>query len=141
MTYKDYEYLSSCPIVLGIPALKSLFVHAGVDPRKSLKNQNIHLVMNMRSILPDGTPTEERGLPLNWSEEWNYFQYAHMSAVEKPYTNVYYGHDSVRGLRLEKHTFGLDSGCVFGGALSALELKSGELTQIPCGTYAPPPAN
>ncbi|KAI8140700.1 Metallo-dependent phosphatase-like protein [Fennellomyces sp. T-0311] len=141
MTQNDYEYLASCPLILGIPGLNSLFVHGGVDPRKSLQDQIPFFVMSMRGIDLDGTPTSGRNYLLNWSDEWNLFQLANMSAVEKPFTNVYYGHDSVRGLQLKTNTFGLDSGCVFGGQLSALELKSGQLTQIQCGTYAKSPTS
>mgnify|MGYP003365012417 CR=1 FL=1 len=36
---------------------------------------------------------------------------------------VLYGHDAKKGLNLRKHTKGLDSGCVKGGKLSALEYR------------------
>lgn len=35
-------------------------------------------------------------------------------------STVIYGHDSRRGLQLEKYSKGLDTGCVKGGKLSAL---------------------
>lgn len=134
MTDKDYKYLNSCPVILGIPALNSLFVHAGVDPRKSLENQVPYLVRNMRSIKEDGTPTENR-TEVNWADDWNLLQ-SSRDLVEKPYSDVYYGHDSKLGLQLKTHTFGLDSGCVFGNQLTALEFRSRKLTQVSCKKYA-----
>ncbi|KAG2219004.1 hypothetical protein INT45_013767 [Circinella minor] len=135
MTDEDYRYLNSCPKILGIPALNSLFVHGGVDPRKSLKNQVPYFVMNMRSVKEDGTPTENR-TKVNWADDWNRFQASRDLAVKKPYSDVYYGHDSKLGLQLKAHTFGLDSGCVFGNQLTALELRSRKLTQVFCKKYA-----
>ncbi|KAI9274549.1 Metallo-dependent phosphatase-like protein [Phascolomyces articulosus] len=135
MTEEDYLFLNSCPTILGIPSLNSLFVHAGVDPRKPLENQVPYLVKNMRSILPDGTPTSNR-TNINWANEWNQFEEAGDLAVEKPYTDVYYGHDSRLGLQLKSHTFGLDTACVFGGQLTALELKTRNINQVVCKKYA-----
>ena len=135
MTDEDYKYLNSCPKILGVPALNSLFVHGGVDPRKSLRNQVPYLVMNMRSIKEDGTPTQNR-TKVNWADDWNRLQASRDSAVKRPYSDVYYGHDSKLGLQLKAHTFGLDSGCVFGNQLTALELRSRKLTQVFCKKYA-----
>ncbi|KAI9493248.1 Metallo-dependent phosphatase-like protein [Zychaea mexicana] len=75
MTAEDYQFLNSCPLILGIPALNSLFVHGGVDPRNSFESQVPYLVMNMRSIQADRTPTRER-TPVNWADEWNRYQEA-----------------------------------------------------------------
>lgn len=47
------------------------------------------------------------------------------------------GHWSTLGLRLEPRLAMLDSGCVWGGALSALRLADRWLVQIPCPGYQP----
>lgn len=45
------------------------------------------------------------------------------------------GHWSALGLRLTRRLAALDSGCVWGGALSALKLEDRSLVQLECGGY------
>jgi bis(5'-nucleosyl)-tetraphosphatase (symmetrical) len=47
-------------------------------------------------------------------------------------TTVVYGHWSALGLRLRPHLLGLDSGCVWGGCLSAVRLSDRALFQVHC---------
>jgi bis(5'-nucleosyl)-tetraphosphatase (symmetrical) len=49
---------------------------------------------------------------------------------------VIYGHWSAMGLRLAPNLVGLDSGCVWGGRLSALRLEDRTLFQAPCAASA-----
>jgi bis(5'-nucleosyl)-tetraphosphatase (symmetrical) len=48
------------------------------------------------------------------------------------------GHWSALGLRLEGRLAALDSGCVWGGRLSALRLEDRTLFQVPCAGYQAP---
>jgi len=47
------------------------------------------------------------------------------------------GHWSALGLKLEPRLAALDTGCVWGGALSALRLEDRRLYQVPCTAYRP----
>lgn len=49
-----------------------------------------------------------------------------------------FGHWSQLGLYVEKKVVGLDSGCVWGGALSALRLEDRALFKLPCRGYQSP---
>ncbi|MBF0126109.1 MAG: symmetrical bis(5'-nucleosyl)-tetraphosphatase [Magnetococcales bacterium] len=53
---------------------------------------------------------------------------------------VVYGHWAAAGLTLRERFYGLDSGCVYGGKLSAIRLDHPErpLIQVPCPCYVPP---
>ena len=51
---------------------------------------------------------------------------------------VVFGHWSQLGLTLGKRHAGLDSGCVWGGALSALRLEDRRLYQVACAGYQAP---
>jgi len=48
-----------------------------------------------------------------------------------------FGHWSALGLKLTDRLAGLDSGCVWGGALTALRLEDRWLAQVPCRGYQP----
>jgi bis(5'-nucleosyl)-tetraphosphatase (symmetrical) len=50
------------------------------------------------------------------------------------------GHWSALGLHLAPNLIALDSGCVWGGQLSAIRLEDRELFQVPCGGVAGAPA-
>ncbi|KAK1712711.1 Metallo-dependent phosphatase-like protein, partial [Colletotrichum lupini] len=67
-------------------------------------------------------PTDRRDGSSSWPKAWN----AHQKALpeKEPRTAVAYGHDSKRGLQIDKFTFGLDSGCVNGGELTALVIEA-----------------
>jgi bis(5'-nucleosyl)-tetraphosphatase (symmetrical) len=49
-----------------------------------------------------------------------------------------FGHWSQLGLVLHRAAVGLDSGCVWGGALTALRLEDRTLYQVPCAGYQAP---
>ena len=52
-------------------------------------------------------------------------------------TNLVCGHWSALGLKISPKVIALDSGCLWGGPLSAIRLEDRELFQVPCST---PPA-
>lgn len=51
---------------------------------------------------------------------------------------VVFGHWSTLGLTLEKNLIGLDTGCVWGGKLTALRLSDRALFQVDCPQYQTP---
>ena len=48
---------------------------------------------------------------------------------------IIFGHWSALGLKLTERVVGLDSGCVWGGELTALRLEDRKLFQVPCRGY------
>lgn len=106
-----------------------------------------------------------------WYEEWSRFQEEILKKEKKqekkekeggkkhkkgkdmgPITTVVYGHDAKSGLKVPKeygkgkkgYTFGLDSGCVYGGKLTALVIKVKddqavhEIVQVDCDQHVDP---
>ena len=46
-------------------------------------------------------------------------------------TRVFFGHWAMLGVHVEAAAVGLDSGCVYGGTLTALRLEDGQLFEVP----------
>jgi bis(5'-nucleosyl)-tetraphosphatase (symmetrical) len=60
----------------------------------------------------------------------------HQTRAE-PERQIVFGHWSTAGLQLNERVAGLDTGCVWGGALSALRLEDRWLVQVPSPGYQP----
>ncbi|KAL0136460.1 Metallo-dependent phosphatase-like protein, partial [Mucor lusitanicus] len=132
LTQEDYDYLSSCPVMLHMPFLNNaVVVHGGLDPNISLLQDQIpYLVMNMRDIDKDG-PSPENNVGTQWGTVWNEKQ----QNLTMTNTEIFYGHDASRGLNLKNSTFGLDTGCVYGKQLTAMNMRTKVMTQIECPLY------
>jgi hypothetical protein len=132
------DWLSECPCILhrGRRAARDWSVaHGGLVPGVDWERQDPFQVMNMRSIdLTTRVPTELRtGEP--WYNVWNHYM-KNMPVQRR--RMVVYGHDSKMGLNIQKFSKGLDSGCVFGGRLSALTIDSAgkeKLVSVKCKKY------
>ncbi|KAF2634766.1 Metallo-dependent phosphatase [Massarina eburnea CBS 473.64] len=137
------SYLQSLPVILDVGAIGSLqnvvIVHAGLVPDVALEDQDPYQVMNMRTItLKTGLPSEKReGKP--WEMLWNHLQQKKRKVNTR--TTVIYGHDMKTGLNPQPWSFGLDSGCVTGGRLTAMVIQESgqyEMMDVNCnGGYFP----
>jgi len=114
----DLKWMYSLPWFISSSHLNALFVHAGFVSGIRLAKQNPRLMMNMRSILPDGTVTSKFFNNWPWARLW-----------DGPQT-VFFGHDADRGLQQYEHAIGLDTGCVYGGKLTACILPERRLVSV-----------
>ncbi len=101
-------------------------VHAGIHPSGALDRTDARMALTMRRW-----PVESPECP-RWHE------------VYTGDRRVVFGHDAVRGLvRVERDgeplLIGLDTGCVYGGALSGYVLERDELLQVPAARVYHPP--
>lgn len=115
----DWEYLQDLPLFLALPELEVVVVHAGLVAGVPLAQQPRDLLINLRSITPEGQPSKrvEAGVP--WASLWPGPQH------------VVFGHDAVRGLQQHRWATGLDTGCVYGRSLTALILPERRLVSVP----------
>ena len=125
-TQPQVSWLQSCPVILRVGQIGSLHnvvvVHAGLVPNVPLEQQDPFQVMNMRTIdLGTLVPSETRD-HTPWEKYWNHQQKQKPAAEQ---TTVIYGHDRKRGKNIQKHSMGLDSGCVSGGHLTAMVIEEG----------------
>jgi hypothetical protein len=115
----DWQYLETLPLWLDFPELNALVVHAGLLPQVPLEQQPRHLLLNLRSIDAEGrgSPRVSAGRP--WAQLWPGPRF------------VVFGHDALRKLQRHPFALGLDTGCVYGGHLSAVWLPERTLIQVP----------
>ncbi len=108
-----FEHLEGLPLRIPMPEHGLVVVHAGVDPTRDPPDTDPEILLTVRSIDADGRPTRKLdGTP--WARAW------------KGPAHVVFGHDARRGLQLETHATGLDTGCCYGRELTALVLDAGE---------------
>ena len=117
LTEPDWRFLEAMPLFLRLPGL--IIVHGGVVQGVPLEQQEEASLVNMRSIDANGRWSKriEDGKP--WASLW--------PGPER----VIFGHDAVRGLQEWPHALGLDTGCVYGKALTGLLLPEDRLISVP----------
>lgn len=114
----DLSELAAMPLWLDLPDHDARVVHAGIVPGVGMEQQAPWALLHMRTLV-NGAPSDRRG-PTLWGAEYH----------DRPH--ILFGHNAVDGLQLHPCATGLDTGCVYGGELSALVL--------PAACPLPPPA-
>ena len=109
---EDWALLESMPLLVDVPQHGVVVAHAGIDPRVPLSAQDPWVVTHVRSIDADGEPSEKWGTP------WG----AHYQGPP----HIVFGHNAKKLPQLHPFATGLDTGCVYGGRLSALVLAAGQ---------------
>jgi hypothetical protein len=110
--------LGSMPLFIDLPEHDARIVHAGVVPGKPFREQDAWTLTNIRSIAPDGSASSESG-----AESWG--------ATYRGKPHIVFGHDARRRLQVYPWATGIDTGCVYGGSLTALVLPQGETVPFP----------
>lgn len=127
----DWRWLESLPAWMRA-ARGWLVVHAGFEPRWRLAQQRTPVIVRIRDVdesgkyVSSGDPRVPVPGSVPWATRW--------AGRE----NVVYGHN-VHGLaepRVDRaasgvECWGIDTGCVFGGRLTALVLPAREVVQVP----------
>ena len=106
----DREYFESLPIVVSFD--DAIVVHGGIDPERPLSDHSAEELLTMRA--PHGSGYDG---PF-WYEDY-----------DGPY-RVFFGH-TVHERPVERdHAIGLDTGCVYGGQLTAYDDRRGEFVTV-----------
>lgn len=110
---RDWAMLSSLPLWLDVPQHGIRVVHAGLAPGVPIDRQDPRVLMYARCLDHAGLPSEKRGYRL-WGE------------VYKGPPHVVFGHNARDEPQLHPWATGLDTGCVYGGYLTAMVLTEGQ---------------
>jgi calcineurin-like phosphoesterase family protein len=115
---EDWAVLESLPLWIDVPEHDVRVVHAGVVPGVPFEAQDPWLLTHIRSIGEDGKPSEK------WGVLWG--------SLYRGSPHIVFGHNARQRPQLHPDATGLDTACVYGGALTALVLPDGA---------RPPPAD
>jgi predicted phosphodiesterase len=117
------RYIESWPLVLDCASLAITAVHGGFLPQMSVTAEEVE---RERDVIPElrwirKKNGEWKSIPKDkkkkddvlWSEKWRGDRF------------VVYGHTPLREPKLDPRALGLDTGCVYGGSLSAAIYEDG----------------
>lgn len=116
---EDWAVLHAMPLYLRLPEHAIVVVHAGLVPGVALDAQEPDHLMNMRTLRPDGTASRRAEDGVLWGTRW--------PGPEL----VVFGHHATAGLQRHPHAIGLDTGCVYGGKLSAYVWPEDRVVSVP----------
>jgi serine/threonine protein phosphatase 1 len=111
LTAADRAYIESLPVVISWDG--ALVVHGGVDPRKPLDEHTVDDLQTTRSLVPGGS----------YDRPYWYERYAGPD-------RVFFGHTVHDSPVVTDWAVGLDTGCVYGGSLTAYDWHADELVTV-----------
>ena len=125
----DWTLLETSPLWVDLPEHGVRVVHAGVIPGLPIEQHTPATLMRIRTVrvTPEGiapasesmAPSKARAVRSEASDVlWG-------SCYTGP-PHVVFGHNAAPGLQLHPWATGLDTGCVYGGSLTAMVLRPGE---------------
>jgi len=116
LSEEEWALLEALPLFVEAPEHNVVVAHAGIDPKLPLGEQDPWVVTHIRSLDPNGKPSEKWGVP------WGQYYTGPLHIV--------FGHNARKHPQLHPFATGLDTGCVYGGRLTGMLLPDG----------APPPS-
>lgn len=107
----DWTLLGSSPLWVDLAEHGVRVVHAGVMPGIPMEDQRPETLVRIRTVRMPG-PRGKRDIL--WGARW-----------QGP-PQIVFGHHAAPGLQLHPWATGLDTGCVYGGRLTAMVLANGQ---------------
>lgn len=118
------RYIASWPVVLDFPSVAITAVHGGFLPHMRVTAAEVERaddeIVELRWIRKKNgawkavPKDKKKNGDVLWSEKWKGERF------------VVYGHTPVREPKVDAHALGLDTGCVYGGSLTAAVFADGE---------------
>ena len=116
----DWKFLEAMPPWIELPEHNALVVHGGFLPGRPWREQGLEIITRIQTIDHHDQICKRMVAPhvRYWADSWQGPEF------------VLYGHTPRREVYHRKHSIGLDTGCVYGGHLSAFSLPDRVLTQV-----------
>lgn len=120
LTGNELDWIASLPAVVSWDG--AVVTHAGIDPRKPPVDHTVEDLQTVRSLAPEGGYTR----PF-WFDSY-----------EGP-PRIFFGHTVLEDPVVGPYAVGLDTGCVYGGALTAYDCRRDKTVSVePDRTYERP---
>jgi diadenosine tetraphosphatase ApaH/serine/threonine PP2A family protein phosphatase len=117
-TQEDWDLLKSFPLYIRLPEYKAVVVHAGFIPNIPIEEQKRETMLTLRTVASEEQTVNKRAKLSLWASVWE------GSEV------VFFGHNECIGLQRHPKAIGLDTGCVFGGELTAFVLPQKKVVRV-----------
>ena len=116
----EWAYLKAMPLTYRCDEHATVMVHGGFVPGRAWDRQPARVVTRVQVVDEHGEPRKRADCPgaPHWSELWS----------GPPF--VIYGHTPREAPRWSPWALGIDTACVFGGALTACILPGRSLVQV-----------
>lgn len=123
MLDEEIQFIDNLPAAILIPRYRCLVVHAGFVPNLDIDSQDITILTKVRNlekvINEEGQESyiwhERPKEGKHWVKYWEDYIERKLSTGDTIlFDLVCYGHDAKRRFRQSPHSYGLDSGCVYG---------------------------
>jgi diadenosine tetraphosphatase ApaH/serine/threonine PP2A family protein phosphatase len=120
LTDEDWDYLSTLPRFTYGPTNEVVIVHGGFLPQQPWHTQNVDIITNIQVIDKKGNAAKHSDAPdaKPWANYWG----------GKPF--VIYGHTPRPNVLELPGSIGIDTGCVYGGHLTAYVIDERKLVQV-----------
>jgi hypothetical protein len=120
LTADDWKYLEALPKFLYDAQIDTVIVHGGFLPNKPWQAQGSDLITNIQVIDKKGKAAKRSDAPdaAPWADSWG----------GSPF--VVYGHTPRPRVLERKGSIGIDTGCVYGGHLTAYIIEDKSLVQV-----------
>jgi predicted phosphodiesterase len=120
LTENDWKYLEAMPKFLYDAQIDTVIVHGGFLPNKPWQTQGSDLITKIQVIDKKGKAAKRSEAPdaAPWADYWG----------GNPF--VVYGHTPRPRVLERKGSIGIDTGCVYGGQLTAYIIEDKSLIQV-----------
>lgn len=148
---RHVDYLESLPKYISIPEYNVAVVHAGVRAGIELSRHSDNFVMHAANVIPLSVlnkfghvnrwhytsgiwdtwwASKAPAHSMFWAQEYEEFDLYFAGHTTRP--TVVYGHSYFTKPVILDYSIGLDTGCVFGGSLSAYRLPQRDVISVAC---------
>lgn len=111
LTDDDLAYLESLPAVISWDDV--VVVHGGIDHRKPFAEHTLRELLNLRSLAPGGG-----------------YERPYWFEARRALPRVFFGHTVLAEPLESQYAVGLDTGCVYGGQLTAYDYRAESLIAV-----------
>ena len=117
------DYFAKLPVLIRLPEANAAVVHAGAMPGIGLEAQEPYHLLHVQCIRP---PDRKSYWPSKAPADFTFWTH-HWRGPER----LIFGHSVLTRPLVTEWAVGIDTGCVYGGALTAVVLPRWEIVQVP----------